>query len=311
MSYFGSSLPGGAEEWEREYGSRLGASLAELSQSRRLAILLSVGLVTAIEISNRLSINVLLPDMQGNVAASSDDISWVVTLYNLGFLCSMALAAWTTRVIGARRHLLGSIALYSVGALGCSLSAHSLERLLISRLIMGFGGGAFLVRTVILAGMMFPGKARLAAIPWLYAVLYAFMTTYPMAIGWIDDQLHWNYAFLIDFPFLAIGAVLIWKVIPPGVLFRRTTETRPDIRGAVLLLTSLACLQVATSRGEHDLWFESFWITPTLIVAVGCFAAFLWWDSRRENLSPVFHLRMIWGQAALRASFSVILIVGA
>ena len=70
MSYFGGSLPGGSEEWEREYGSRLSASLAELSQSRRLAILLSVGLVTAIEISNRISINVLLPDMQGNVAAS-------------------------------------------------------------------------------------------------------------------------------------------------------------------------------------------------------------------------------------------------
>jgi hypothetical protein len=58
----------------------LSASLAELSQSRRLAILLSVGLVTAIEISNRISINVL-PDMQGNVAASTDEISWVIILY--------------------------------------------------------------------------------------------------------------------------------------------------------------------------------------------------------------------------------------
>ena len=38
-----------------------------------MTILLSVGLVTAIEISNRLSVNVLLPDMQGNVAASADD----------------------------------------------------------------------------------------------------------------------------------------------------------------------------------------------------------------------------------------------
>jgi MFS transporter, DHA2 family, multidrug resistance protein len=72
------------------------ASLAELSQSRRLAILLSVGLVTAIEISNRISINVLLPDMQGNVAASTDEISWVIILYNLGFPCSLALSSWIT-----------------------------------------------------------------------------------------------------------------------------------------------------------------------------------------------------------------------
>jgi len=50
------------------------------------------GLVTAIEIANRLSINVLLPDLQGNVAGSSDDVSWVIILYNLGFLCSLASA---------------------------------------------------------------------------------------------------------------------------------------------------------------------------------------------------------------------------
>jgi DHA2 family multidrug resistance protein len=125
MSYFGGSLPGGSEEWEREYGSRLSSSLAELSQSRRLAILLSVGLVTAIEISNRISINVQLPDVQGNVAASTDEISWVINLYNLGFLCSLALSSWMTFVLGARRHLLYSILFYSIGGVGCALSEHS------------------------------------------------------------------------------------------------------------------------------------------------------------------------------------------
>ena len=106
-----------------------------------------------------LSINVILPDMQGNVGASSDQISWVIILYNVGFLCSLALSAWMTRVLGTRRHLLISIGFYAVGAIGCALSTHSLEQLLISRLIMGFGGGAFLVRVIILAGLMFPGKS--------------------------------------------------------------------------------------------------------------------------------------------------------
>src|SRR5262249_33560205 len=160
--------------------------IATLSHRRRLAILLTVGLVTAIEISNRLSINVLLPDMQGNVAANPDEISWVVTLYNLGFLCSMALSSWMTRVLGARKHLLFCIGLYSIGAFGCFLSAHSLRTLLAARLVMGFGGGAFLVRAVILAGLMFPGKARIAAVSWLYAVLFFFLITYPTAIGWIS-----------------------------------------------------------------------------------------------------------------------------
>src|SRR6202041_3066939 len=136
MSYFAS--PGGLEAWQEEYAQDFSQSLARVSQRRRLLILFSVGLVTAIEISNRLSINVLLPDLQGNVAGTSDEVSWVVILYNLGFLCSMAISYWMTRVLGSRRHLLFSVAFYATGAIGCFSSPHSLKLLLISRVVMGF-----------------------------------------------------------------------------------------------------------------------------------------------------------------------------
>ncbi len=310
MSYFGSSLSGESEEWEREYGSRLSASLAELSQPRRLAILLSVALVTAIEISNRISINVLLPDMQGNVAASTDEISWVIILYNLGFLCSLALSSWMTFVLGARRQLLYSILFYSVGGVGCALSAHSLRLLLISRVIMGFGGGAFLVRAVVLSRLMFPANARVFAVTCLYLVLAAFETTYPIAMGWITDTLHWNYAFLLDFPFLTLGAILIWKLVPPGYLYMRRRRY-VDKWGAVLLVVSLIALQVGTSRGERDMWLESPLIAGALVIAAVCFAGFLWLDSRADNPSPILHLRTVWREAELRTSLFLVMAVGA
>jgi DHA2 family multidrug resistance protein len=310
MSYLAGNVPQGFEQWELEEAQRLSA-LSDLTHRHRMVILLSAGMVAAIELSNRISINALLPDMQGNVGANSDEISWVITLYNVGFLCSLALAAWMTRVIGTRRHLLISIGFYSIGAMGCVLSAHSLERLLVSRLIMGFGGGAFLVRTIIISRMLFPGKALIRAVTWLYIVLYVFEIPYPVAMGWITDQLHWNYAFLIDFPFLAIGAFLIWRTIPPGYLFQRKPGVHVDAWGAMLLIASLACLQTALSRGERDLWLESSWIALALVAAGICFAAFLWWEARPENTAPVFHLRLIWRHGSLRTSFSLILILGA
>ena len=308
MSYLSTSPP---ESWELEEERFLSSLLSRLSHGRRMAILLTVGMVTAIEISNRLSINVFLPDMQGNVGASSDEISWVIILYNVGYLCSIALAAWMTRVIGMRRHLLLSIAVYAVGVMGCVLSSGSLAQLLASRLIMGFGGGAFLVRAVILAGLMFPGKARIAAVTRLYLVLAAFEVPYPVVMGWVTDTFHWNYAFLVDFPFLAIGAFLIWKIIPPGRLFQRKKESHVDVWGAVLLIASLGCLETAISRGEQDLWLQSNWIATALVAAAIFFIAFLWWDYRPENPSPVLHLRMIVRNASLRGFFLVILIVGA
>jgi MFS transporter, DHA2 family, multidrug resistance protein len=309
MAYLVGSPP---ESWEVEEDQFIASVSAQLSHRRRMAILLTVGMVTAIEISNRLSINVFLPDMQGNVGASSDEISWVIILYNVGYLCSIALAAWMTRVIGTRLHLLLSIAIYSVGSMGCVLSTGSLAQLLTSRLIMGFGGGAFLVRVIILAGMMFPGKARMAAFTWLYVVLSIFEVPYPIVMGWITDTFHWNYAFLVDFPFLAIGAFLIWKTVPPGHLRQhKKKEAKLDVWGPILLIASLACLETATSRGERDLWFESKWIAPALIAAAVFFIAFIWSDFRPENPSPVLHLRMILRQASLRSYFLVVMIAGA
>jgi MFS transporter, DHA2 family, multidrug resistance protein len=308
MSYLSSSDP---ESWELEEERFLGSILSTMSYGRRMAMLLTVGMVAAIEISNRLSINVFLPDMQGNVGASSDEISWVIILYNVGYLCSIALAYWMTRVIGTKRHLLLSIAIYAVGALGCVLSTGSLTQLLAARLIMGFGGGAFLVRVVILSGVLFPGKARIAAVTRLYLVLSAFEVPYPAVMGWITDTFHWNYAFLIDFPFLAIGAFLIWKIVPPGRLFQRKKESHVDVWGAFLLIASLACLETATSRGERDLWLQSNWIATVLVASAVFFIAFLWWDYRPENTVPVLHLRMIVRNASLRTFFLVILIVGA
>jgi DHA2 family multidrug resistance protein len=309
MGFLAQNISPNLEEWELEEEAFLKSILSTLSPRRRLAALLSIGMVTAVEVSNRISVNVFLPDMQGNVGASSDEISWVIILYNVGYLCSLALAAWMTRVIGTRRHLLLSIALYATGSMGC-VTAHTLHQLLISRLIMGFGGGAFLVRVVILSGMLFPGREKLAAVTRLYLLISFFEVLYPVSTGWITDLVRWNYAFLIDFPFLALGAFLIWKLVPPGFLFERKAGIHIDVWGAILLIASMACLETALSRGERDLWFESYWITLSIIGAAIFLIAFVWWEFRPENTAPVLHLRMVWRQGSLRGAFFLVLIVG-
>src|ERR1700746_4115366 len=310
MGFLAQNISPNVEEWELEEEAFLKSVLSSLSPRRRLAALLSIGMVTAVEVSNRIAVNVFLPDMQGNVGASSDEISWVIILYNVGYLCSLALAFWMTRVIGTRSHLLLSIAVYAVGAMGCVLSTGNLAQLLASRLIMGFGGGAFLVRVVILSGVLFPGREKLAAVTRLFFLIAFFEVFYPVSTGWITDQIRWNYAFLIDFPFLAIGAFLIWKLLPPGFLFDRKKGVHIDVWGAILLIASMACLETAISRGERDLWFESYWISLAIIAAAIFLIAFVWWEFRPENTSPVLHLRMVWRQGSLRASFFLVLIVG-
>jgi MFS transporter, DHA2 family, multidrug resistance protein len=309
MSYLGTQF--GDVRAPTAQPSKVSATTENLSERRKWIVLMAVSLVTAVEISNRLSINVLLPDMQGNVAATSDQITWVLTLYNVGFICSMALSAGMRRVMGARKHFLFSIALYSTGAIGCFLSEHSLTLLLVSRVVMGFGGGAFLVRLVVLSFGYFPGiKSR---IPMTYALLILFgaQIVYPTAMGMINDAFHWNYAFLLDFPFLAVGALVILKYMPAGHIYEQGKQRRFDFRGTTLLIISIASLQAGLNRGEQDMWFQSPWIVGCLALAVVSFVLFLIWELHPRNDQPVLHLRKILETRSLTASFALVMVLGA
>jgi len=302
--------PMGPEPFDETSG--LAPKFAVLSDRRKLGIVLAAALITSIEISSRLSINVILPDMQGNVAADVDQISWVLILYNMGFICSMALTPWMSRIFGARRHFTLCVLLYTCGTLGCFLSAHNLTTLLISRTIMGLGGGFFLVRLVIMVGLFYPGASRRVPLTKVYLILFSMQVFYPPVVGALADNIHWNYAFLLDVPFLIVGILILRKLLPRGHLTLQLPR-RPqdeDLWGAAFLIFSLSALQIFASRGERDLWFESPVIWACLISAVGGFALFVWWDTRPENPAPVLHLRHVLHLAPLRRALMTAMVVG-
>jgi len=309
MSNFISQV--GALQTPGAQQQKISPNIEAMSDDRKWLVLLAVSLITAVEVSNRLSINVLLPDMQGNVAATSDQISWVLTLYNVGFICSMVLSAGTRLILGARRHFLSCIALYSLGAIGCFLSGHSLSLLLASRVMMGFGGGAFLVRLVVVSFAFFPGALGRKPMTYALSILFGAQIVYPTAMGMINDALHWNYAFLIDFPFIAMGTYVVWKYMPPGHIYVIEQNKRFDFRGSALLILSMFALQFALSRGEQDRWFDSTWIASAFGVGIVSFVFFLIWELNPGNDQPVLHLRRILETRSLRASFALVLVLGA
>ena len=76
------------------------------------------------------------------------------------------------------------------------------------------------------------------------------------------------------------------------------------------MLASMVGGQIALSRGERDMWFQSPIIVLPLVISVLCFAAFLWWDSRDGNQNPVFHVSTILSQRKYTAAFGVVLLCG-
>src|SRR4051812_12096058 len=137
-----------------------------LDRTVRMMIVLTVTLVTTMEFLTSYAIGVALPDIQGDLSASFDEGSWILTTYTTCFLIGLTLSNWMADRIGYRRHLIGSVLLYMTVSAGCGLS-HTLSAMLVFRGVMGFAGGMFLVRAQTAINRTHAGKDRVRATAFL------------------------------------------------------------------------------------------------------------------------------------------------
>jgi MFS transporter, DHA2 family, multidrug resistance protein len=287
----------------------LQARVRELSTFHKVMIVIGLGLATCMEVGTTMAINVILPDMQGNVGATADQISWAITIYSTAFLCALPLSLSFARWLGHRNHILMSIALYTLGAFGCFLS-HDLGTLLFSRAVMGAGGGGLLVRSLTTIYRLVQGKARGKYLLLFGSLVLVVRTVMPLIFGAITDWATWNVAFLILIPIALASATLIYLFMPRGMHFE-AEPPRPDMIGVAFLLAGATAFQIIASRGEQDNWFGALHLRVALVIGLFALAGFIWRDTDLKNANPLLNLRLIVTQPALAAGLGIAVIFGA
>src|SRR6202047_18347 len=290
------------------FDSGIRRTLSRLTKVERWMIVVGLGLAAAVELGTTIAINVILTDMKGNVAASQDEISWVVTVYGAAFLCVVPLSTWFARRLGTRNYLVLSLLLYGGGALGCFLS-DTLAALLVSRIVMGVGGGAFLVRAMTAITRLYAPNERGPALLVFALIVNSSRAIMPVLFGIVTDNTRWNIAFLAIVPLTLMAAGLLYKLIP------RRLEFEPDpppieLISTGLIVAGLTAFQVALSRGEQDMWLESPLICSMLVVAAVSLVVFVWRDTRQENANPVLNLRLLWREPSLASGTLLAVIFG-
>jgi len=300
-----------AELLERadRFQTTLHERLKALSPFTKVMIVIGLGLATCMEIGTATAVNVILPDMQGNVGATTDQISWTITIYSTAFLCSLPLSPWLARRFGHRDHILLSIAMHALGALGCFLS-HELWMLLLSRVVMGIGGGGLLVRSLVTIYQLVQGKSRAKYFLLFATVLQSFRALMPVIFGLVTDWITWNTAFLIVIPIGMASATLIYVFIPRGIDFE-AEPPRPDFAGIGFLVAGVTAFQIIASRGEQDDWFGSFHIRAAFVIGVFALTAFTLRDIDLSNHNPFLNLRLIVTQRTLFAGLGIAVVFGA
>src|SRR5256884_1205560 len=106
--------------------------------------------------------NVALPHIAGNLGASSDESTWVLTSYVVSNAIVLPITGWLVSLVGRKRFFLICISLFTVSSLFCGV-APTLGFLLLARVIQGIGGGGLQpMAQAILADTVPPKKRGLA-----------------------------------------------------------------------------------------------------------------------------------------------------
>src|SRR4051794_5214658 len=103
-------------------------------------VTISVMLATFMEVLDTTVVNVSIPHISGNLSATVDEGTWVVTSYLVSNAIVLPMSGWLASYFGRRRILLVCVAGFSLTSLLCGL-ATSLESLIFFRILQGVTGG--------------------------------------------------------------------------------------------------------------------------------------------------------------------------
>lgn len=231
--------------------------------------------------------NVSLPTIAGDLGASTDQSTWIITAFVVANGIGVPLTGWLMNRYGVVKVFVLSMLGFTAASLLCGI-AWSLESLVFFRILQGALSGPIIPGSQALMLSIFPHNRRTTALAiWSITTLVAPICG-PLLGGYISDSFHWGWIFLINVP---VG-LLVVALAQANLATRETPVKRLpiDMVGMGLLIVWAGALQLMLDQGKNDDWFASGWIVTLAIVSLIGFGAFLLWETTEEH--PVVDLSL-------------------
>ena len=276
----------------------------KLTRESKLIILTAV-LASLLEIIDTSIVNVAIPTMMGNLGATLEDISWVVTGYIIANAIVLPISAWLGSRIGRKKYYVGCILAFTLASVLCGLAPNLLS-LTIFRIIQGLAGGALLPTSQTLIQEQFPReKAGMGSAIYGMSVMVG-PTLGPTLGGFLTDHYGWRSIFNINLPLGLIAAFLAFVYVSSpsheqggqkqegqkqeGVIASEKKKAPMDSIGLALLCLGVGCLQYILERGQADEWFDSIAIRVCTLIAIVCIPSFVVWELKFSH--PIINLKL-------------------
>src|SRR5262249_1991431 len=250
-----------------------------------------VALAAFMEVLDTSIANVALPYMAGNLGASNDQSTWVLTSYLVSNAIILPMTGWLAGALGRKRFFMSCLGIFTVSSLLCGL-APSLGSLLLFRVLQGAGGGGLQPMAQAILADTFPPEKRGLAFA-LYGITAIMAPTIgPTLGGWITFNYSWRWIFFINLPVGVITWFLVRRFVedPPYLQRLKGAGVKLDYVGIALLTVGIGALQVLLDKGQEDDWFGSRFITTLIIVSAVCLLSLVIWEWFQKT--PIIDVRM-------------------
>jgi DHA2 family multidrug resistance protein len=269
-----------------------------------------VSMAAFMEVLDTSIANVALPHIAGNLGASNDESTWVLTSYLVSNAVVLPISGFLVGWFGRKRFFMTCIAFFTASSFLCGL-APSLGFLLFFRVLQGaFGGGLQPMTQAILADTFPPEKRGLAFALYGVSIVCA-PAIGPTLGGWITDNYSWRWIFYINVPVGILAVLLVSQLIqdPPYLSSLKKITARFDYIGFGLLVIGVGALQVALDKGQEDDWFGSRFITTLIILAAAGLVSLVIWEWHHKEPVVDVHLFKMFNFASCNLMMFVLGIV--
>jgi DHA2 family multidrug resistance protein len=220
-------------------------------------ITLSIMLATIMQVLDTTIANVALPSMTGDLGASRDTITWVLTSYIVAAAIMTPVTGWLSDRFGRRELFLTTIVGFTVTSMACGLS-WNLESMVLFRILQGLFGAAIVPLSQTFLLDINPKERHGQAMAMWGAGIMVGPIIGPTLGGWLTEALNWRWVFFINLP-VGIVAFMGCAAYLPKIAVRLRGF---DFFGFAMLSLGVGALQLMLDRGAEVDWFSSveIWI---------------------------------------------------
>lgn len=255
---------------------------------KRTILLLTVIAAAVMELIDTSIVNVALSHMSGNLGATLEDTSWVITSYAIANVIIIPITSFLSAKLGRRRYYIGSVIMFTFFSFMCG-QAGNIWMLVAFRFLQGMGGGALLSVSQAIVFELFPKEKQNVASALFGVGVFVGPTIGPTLGGFITEYYSWPWIFYINIPIGITVAILCYFLLGEPKIKQQAGKV--DWPGIFLLAVGISSLQIVLERGETEDWFQTNYIIYLTGTAILALFLFVWRELRTDH--PVVNLRVL------------------